>query len=296
MKKKFAALFGLLTIFAVIAAGCGNAKGTATSGNGTKQESITAVGSTALQPLVQEAAAQYMNDHPGATINVQGGGSGTGLSKVAEGAVQIGNSDVFAEEKDGIDASKITDHKVAVVGFAPVANQDIGVDNLTKQQLIGIFTGKIKNWKEVGGKDLKIVVINRAEGSGTRAVFEKQALDGATAVKAQEQDSSGTVQKIVNETPGAISYLAFSYINNKVKALKVDGVEPAEENVKTNKWKIWAYEHMYTKGKAKGLTEKFIDYMLSDEVQKNLVPKLGYMPISEMQVERDAGGDRKSVV
>ncbi|MED4311286.1 phosphate ABC transporter substrate-binding protein PstS family protein [Heyndrickxia coagulans] len=291
MKKKFAALFGLLTIFAVIAAGCGNAKGTATSGNGTKQESITAVGSTALQPLVQEAAAQYMNDHPGATINVQGGGSGTGLSKVAEGAVQIGNSDVFAEEKDGIDASKITDHKVAVVGFAPVANQDIGVDNLTKQQLIGIFTGKIKNWKEVGGKDLKIVVINRAEGSGTRAVFEKQALDGATAVKAQEQDSSGTVQKIVNETPGAISYLAFSYINNKVKALKVDGVEPTEENVKTNKWKIWAYEHMYTKGKATGLTKKFIDYMLSDEVQKNLVPKLGYMPISEMQVERDAGGN-----
>ncbi|MEK5266988.1 phosphate ABC transporter substrate-binding protein PstS family protein [Weizmannia sp. FSL W8-0401] len=291
MKKKFAALFGLLTIFAVIAAGCGNAKGTATSGNGTKQESITAVGSTALQPLVQEAAAQYMNDHPGATINVQGGGSGTGLSKVAEGAVQIGNADVFAEEKDGIDASKITDHKVAVVGFAPVANQDIGVDNLTKQQLIGIFTGKIKNWKEVGGKDLKIVVINRAEGSGTRAVFEKQALDGATALKAQEQDSSGTVQKIVNETPGAISYLAFSYINNKVKALKVDGVEPAEENVKTNKWKIWAYEHMYTKGKATGLTKKFIDYMLSDEVQKNLVPKLGYMPISEMQVERDAGGN-----
>ena len=291
MKKKFAAVFGLFTIFAVIAAGCGNAKETTVSGKGAKQESITSVGSTALQPLVQEAATQYMNDHSGATINVQGGGSGTGLSKVAEGAVQIGNSDVFAEEKDGIDARKITDHKVAVVGFAPVANQDIGVDNLTKQQLIGIFTGKIKNWKEVGGKDLKIVVINRAEGSGTRAVFEKQALDGATAVKAQEQDSSGTVQKIVNETPGAISYLAFSYMNNKVKALKVDGVEPTEENVKTNKWKIWAYEHMYTKGKAKGLTKKFIDYMLSDEVQKNLVPKLGYMPISEMQVERDASGN-----
>lgn len=71
----------------------------------------------------------------------------------------------------------------------------------------------------------------------------------------------------------------------------MDGVEPTKENVRTNKWKIWAYEHMYTKGKAKGLTEKFIDYMLSDEVQKNLVPKLGYMPISEMQVERDAGGN-----
>ncbi|GER65969.1 phosphate ABC transporter substrate-binding protein [Weizmannia acidilactici] len=295
MRKKFATLFSLLTIFAVIAAGCGNANGSQKSGSSNsssaKQESITAVGSTALQPLVQEAATQYMNNNAGATINVQGGGSGTGLSKVVEGAVQIGNSDVFAEEKDGIDASKIVDHKVAVVGFAPVVNKGVGVKNITKQQLIGIFTGKITNWKEVGGKDQKIVIINRAEGSGTRTEFEKWALDGATTVKAQEQDSSGTVQKIVSETPGAISYLAFSYINDKVQALKVDGVEPTEDNVKTNKWKIWAYEHMYTNGEPKGLTKKFIDYMLSDEVQKNLVPKLGYMSISDMKVERDAKGN-----
>ncbi|AKP46401.1 phosphate ABC transporter substrate-binding protein [Bacillus smithii] len=297
MRKSFIALFTMVLLFAFAAAGCGNNsnKDAGTSktdnNNGTAQSgSITAVGSTALQPLVQEAATEYMNKNSGTTINVQGGGSGTGLSKVQEGAVDIGNSDVFAEEKDGIDASKLVDHKVAVVGMGPVANKDVGVDNLTKKQLIDIFTGKVKNWKEVGGKDQKIVVINRAEGSGTRAVFEKTALDGATPIKSQEQDSSGTVQKIVSETPGAISYLAFSYFNDQMTALKVDEVEPTEQNVESGKWKIWAYEHMYTNGEPSGLTKDFLDYMMSDDVQNSLVKKLGYIPVSGMKVERDAKG------
>lgn len=298
MKKRLVALFSMMLVFAFIAAGCGNSDEANTKSKGndgaSKTEnvsgSITAVGSSALQPLVEEAANQYMDENQDATINVQGGGSGTGLSQISEGAVDIGNSDIFAEEKDGIDASKIVDHKVAVVGMGPVANKEVGVDGLTKQQLIDIFTGKVKNWKEVGGKDQEIVVINRAEGSGTRAVFEKQALDGATPIKAQEQDSSGTVQKIVSETPGAISYLAFSYFNDSLKALKVDDVEPNQANVETNDWKIWAYEHMYTNGEPDGLTKAFLDYMLGDDVQSSLVTELGYIPVTGMKVERDANG------
>ncbi|MBC2117042.1 phosphate ABC transporter substrate-binding protein PstS family protein [Listeria booriae] len=297
MKKRLLGLVAVLAAFTLIIAGCGNsssssdkANGNSTKDSATTEGSITAVGSTALQPLVEAASKQYTAENPKAQINVQGGGSGTGLTQVQQGAVDIGNSDVFAEEKDGVDASKLVDHKVAVVGMAPVVNKDVGVKNISKQQLIDIFTGKVTNWKEVGGKDEKITVINRAEGSGTRATFEKWGLDGATPIKAQEQDSSGTVRKIVNETPGAISYLAFSYIDDSILGLSLDNVEPKEENVATNDWKIWAYEHMYTNGEPKGLTKSFLKYITSEDVQNDLVPQLGYQSIHSMKVERSADG------
>lgn len=296
MKKKCLGIVAMLAAVMLVFAACGSDSSSADKANGsTKGDkevsgSLTAVGSTALQPLVEAASKEFTNTNPKAQINVQGGGSGTGLTQVQQGAVEIGNSDVFAEEKDGVDASKLVDHRVAVVGMAPVVNKDVGVKNITKQQLIDIFTGKTTNWKDVGGKDEKITIINRAEGSGTRATFEKWGLDGKTPVKAQEQDSSGTVRKIVSETPGAISYLAFSYIDASVVGLSLDGVEPTEDKVATNDWKIWSYEHMYTNGEPKGLTKTFLKYMTSDEVQNNIVPQLGYQSIKSMKVERDASG------
>ena len=142
-----------------------------------------------------------------------------------------------------------------------------------------------------GGKDEKITVVNRAKGSGTRATFEGAVLGGESAVKAQEQDSNGTVQKIVSTTPGAISYLAFSYAKTDgLHTLSLDNVAPTDKNITTNKWKIWSYEHMYTNGKAKGQAKKFIDYMLSDDVQGSLVKKLGYISIHDMKVKKDANG------
>ncbi|MBC1500408.1 phosphate ABC transporter substrate-binding protein [Listeria weihenstephanensis] len=296
MKKRFLGIVAVIAAFTMIIAGCGNSSTSSDKANGNAGSkevsgSITAVGSTALQPLVEAASKQYTAENPKAQINVQGGGSGTGLTQVQQGAVDIGNSDVFAEEKDGVDASKLVDHRVAVVGMAPVVNKDAGVKNISKQQLIDIFTGKITNWKDVGGKDEKITIINRAEGSGTRATFEKWGLDGATPIKAQEQDSSGTVRKIVSETPGAISYLAFSYIDDSIQGLSLDNVEPKEENVATNDWKIWAYEHMYTNGEAKGLTKTFLSYITSKDVQNDLVPQLGYQSIHSMKVERDSKGN-----
>lgn len=300
MKKKRLGMVSLILATSLFAAGCGtNSQGETSAGAENKTDkgeteivsgSITAVGSSALQPLVEAAAQQFSTEHPEATINVQGGGSGTGLSKISEGAVDIGNSDIFAEEKEGIDASKLVDHKVAVVGMGPVVHPDAGVDNITHDQLIDIFTGKVKNWKEVGGKDQEIVVINRAKGSGTRATFEQFGLKGEEAVDAQEQDSSGTVRKIVSETPGAISYLAFSYFDDSITALKVDGVEPTQENVETDDWKIWAYQHMYTNGEPEGLTKTFLDFMLTETVQNELLPELGYLPVTGMKVERDADG------
>ncbi len=254
-------------------------------------ESITAVGSSALQPLVESVAEEFQSNNPGKFINVQGGGSGTGLSQVQAGAVEIGNSDLFAEEKSGIDATKLEDHRVAVVGITPIVNPKVGIKNISLANLQKVFTSEITNWKELGGTDTPIVLLNRASGSGTRATFEKWVMDGQEAKQAQEQDSSGMVRQIVKDTAGAISYVAFSYVTSDVQTLSIDGVKPTDENVMDNKWIIWSYEHMYTKKNPDSLTQSFIEYILSDEIQENLVTKLGYIPVSKMTVQRDWEGN-----
>ena len=264
-----------------------------TSGDSEKLSgSIVTGGSTALQPLVSAAAEDFMNKNAGTNIEVQGGGSGTGLSEAAKGNFDIGNSDVFAEEKDGIPADQLVDHKVAVVGMTAAINKDAGVTNLSKEDLIKVFTGKVTNWKDVGGKDQKITLVNRPDGSGTLATFVKYGLDGAKPAKGITQDASETVKKIIAQTPGAIGYLAFSYFNDAtvVKA-SIDGVEATNENVQNGKFPIWAYEHMYTKGEPSGLAKAFLDYIMSDDLQNSLVTQQGYIPVSGMKVERDAQGN-----
>ena len=292
--KRFSAALLSFGAIALVLAGC---QGKKTSQVGTESQpvKITAVGSTALQPWVEQAGEQYQKDHSDINITVQGGGSGTGLAQVSSGNVTLGNSDIFAEEKTGINAKKLVDHKVAVVAIAPVVNAQLGVKSLTSAQLLSIFKGETTNWKQVGGPDEKITVVNRAQGSGTRQTFENLGLKTNKVVASQEQDSSGTVQKIVRQTPGAISYLAFPYIKDGLKAVALDNVQPTEKNVTTNQWKIWSYEHMYSKGNPNYQTAQFIRYIQSQSVQKTLVPKLGYIPMTQMKVERHADGQIQDI-
>jgi phosphate transport system substrate-binding protein len=290
----------LLTIFAalmVFMAACGGGtstdkkEGADKTSSSSKQElsgSLVVSGSTALQPLVAAAAEEFMNKNSKVSIQVNGGGSGTGLSQVSQGAVQIGNSDVFAEEKN---ITGLVDNKVAVVGMTAAVNPKVGIKDIKKEDLIKVFTGKITNWKDLGGPNQKITLVNRPDSSGTRAVFNKFALDGAKPAEGITEDASNTVKKIISETPGAIGYLAFSYLtDNTVTAMSIDGVEPTADNVATGKFPVWAYEHMYTKGDATGAAKAFLDYMMSDEVQSGFVTKQGYIPVTQMKVERDVNG------
>ncbi|SFA70815.1 phosphate transport system substrate-binding protein [Lentibacillus halodurans] len=254
---------------------------------------LTISGSSAMQPLVAAAAEQFMADNPEADIQVNAGGSGTGLSEVSEDSVDIGNSDVFAEEKDGIPADELTDHKVAVVGMAPVVHPDTGITDISKEDLIKVFTGEITNWSELGGNDQEIVLVNRPESSGTRATFEKFGIDGNTPAEGVTEDSSNTVKQIVSETEGAIGYLAFSYFTgDDVTPLSLDGVEANDENVQSGDYPIWAYQHSYTKGEPTGLAKEFLEYLMSDEIQEGLVPEQGYIASTKMEVERDAEGNQ----
>ena len=253
--------------------------------------SITAAGSTALQPLVDAAAKQYVKACSGSTITVNGGGSGTGLSQVAQGSIQIGNSDVTAESKLSTpDAASLIDHIVARQGWIVVTNKDVtGVTNLTTQQNIDIWTGKVTNWKAVGGPDLPIVLIFRPSSSGTRATFKKLVLGGATEATGGQtltEDSNGAVTTAIGKTNGAVSVIGFAYYNdpaNKslLNGLQLDGIDATVANVSNATYKLAADGHMYTKGQASGLSAAFLDYMMGPDIQGTLIPSLSYGPVAK---------------
>lgn len=254
--------------------------------------SITASGSSALYPLVQDAIKKFKQNNPDASISLNAGGSGTGLKQVAEGSVDIGNSDVEAESKlDADQAAMLIDHRVCVITMAPVVSPDVAetVTSLTTQQLIDIFTAKTTNWKDVGGPDEAIALVTRPSTSGTRALFKEYALGSSEEASnaSLETDDSGTLLQNVASHDGAIGYVALSYLinNTSVKTVAIDGVEPTLENTYNGTYKVWGYEHMYTKGEATGLAKALIDFMQSDEYAE-AVETLGYNVTSKMTVSR----------
>lgn len=306
--KKAAAIVLTAAMAAMMFAGCGNSstetkgdtnsentntEGASDTGEATEEltGSITAAGSSALKPLVDDAADAFLEKYPDVLITIDAGGSGEGLKQVSEGTVTIGNSDVEASEKlDETQAAELVDHKVCVVTMAPIVNPDVteaGVTSLTKQQLIDIFTGKTTNWKEVGGPDEEIVLVTRPTSSGTRATFQKYALDGQEEASnaSMETDDSGVLLQNVKDTKGAIGYVALSYLTGDtgVSTLAIDGVEPTLENTYNGTYPVWTYEHMYTKGEPDEVTGAFLDYIMSDEYGAQM-ESLGYGVSSKMTV------------
>ena len=296
--KKFIALLTVAGMTATMVVGCGsssnetsdNAADTNTeSSDSSLSGTITAAGSSALKPLADDAADSFLNDHPDVSITIDAGGSGEGLKQVSEGTVDIGNSDVAAEDKlDETAAKELVDHQVCVVTMAPIVNKDVaeaGVKSLTKEQLISIFTRKTTNWKDVGGPDEDIVLVTRPESSGTRATFQKYALDGNEEASntSMETDDSGVLLTNVKSTNGAIGYVALSYLTGDagVETVAIDDVEPTLENTYSGKYPVWTFEHMYTKGEPNEVTKAFLDYITGDEYGAQM-EKLGYGVASKM--------------
>ena len=247
---------------------------------------ITADGSSALQPLIKQAAAEF--DATNGTSNqISAGGSGKGLSDVNSGAVQIGMSDLFQEDKS---ISGLTDHQVAVVAFTLVVSTDLKgkVDNLTSQQIQDIYSGKTTNWSQIGGPSELITVVNRPTTSGTRATFEKYVLKATNEVPGNTltQDNTGAVFQAVASTPGAIGYVSTGFVTSAADAASapspicIDGAKANATDINSGKYQFWNVEHAYTKGPATGTAKALLTYVESDQVQNNDVPKLNYYKLT----------------
>jgi phosphate transport system substrate-binding protein len=253
---------------------------------------VRASGSSALQPLVNAAKEKFEAANKNVSVEVSAGGSKKGISDAASGAVQIGNSDIFAP--DDLKA-QLVDHRVAVAGFAAMANKgpyNDKVAGISITDLAKVFSGSLTNWKDLGGTSQPIVVINRAPGSGTRAVFGNIVLGGDKFVESQTEDNSGALVTKLKQTAGSISYLALSFKDPDLKTfgLKTDAgvVEAGPESISSGAYPVWSYEHMYTKGEASGATKQFLDYMVSADFQEHVLPTVkGFIPVTQMKVSRD---------
>lgn len=311
MKMKKAIAMALTGLMIISMAGCGSASAGTSSGTSSAASSsassksssaaadknlggtVTGSGSSALFPLAQDAADSFKSVCPNISVTMNAGGSGTGLKQVYDGSVDIGNSDVEASAKlDAGQAAELVDHKVCVISMAPIVNKDVtagGVKDLTTEQITSIFTGKVTNWKDVGGKDETIVLVTRPTTSGTRALFKQYALGGQEEVsnKALETDDSGTLLQTVGSTEGSIGYVALSYLvnNSTVDTLSIDGSAPTLENTYSGKWNVWGYEHMYTKGEPNEAVRAYIDYIQSDAYGQKM-ESLGYCVTAKMKAER----------
>ncbi len=247
-------------------------------------EKLVIKGSTTVLPIAQKAAETYMNTHPGVSISVSGGGSGTGIKAILDGIVDIADSSrevkpeefELAKEKGMI----LTVHPIALDAVVPVVNPKNPVENLTLKQLHDIYTGKIKNWKEVGGKNRRIVVVSRDSSSGTFEVWSKKVMhEDRVTPRALLQASNGAVREAVAKNEDAIGYIGLGYVNKQIKPVSIDGVTGSRDSVRKGKYPVSRILYMITSDRSKQpVSYNFIGFVLSSAGQQ-IVQQEGFIKL-----------------
>jgi len=239
-------------------------------------------GSTTVLPVAEECARAFMEKHPGSRIFVSGGGSSHGVKAVADGTVDIGTASRDLKSSETDSHPDLVAHGVAKDGVAVIVHPSNPITDLTMEQLQGIYTGTITNWKEVGGTDSGIMVVTREEGSGTRDCFEQAVMKPIKAEITDHgiiQDSNGKTRATVAGSAQAIGFISLGYINSDVSALRLDGIVPTIESVMDGSYAISRTLWMITNGNPDSSEQAFLNFVLSDEGQR-IVEDVHFIPVN----------------
>ncbi len=241
--------------------------------------SVSMAGSTSMEKLANAVAESFMAKYPNVTVSAEFTGSSAGIESLLAGSVDIGNSSRALKEEEK--SSGAVENIVAIDGIAVVTDPANTVTNLTKDQLIGIYTGTITNWSEVGGADEPIVVVGRESGSGTRGAFEEILGVEDACIYANEFDSTGTVMATVASTPGAIGYVSLDVVDDTVIALSLEGVEATSDNIKAGTYFLSRPFVMATNGEISEQNEvvqALFEYLASEE-GKEVISRVGLITV-----------------
>lgn len=277
--KKLMALAGAAVLAFGAFTGCGDDAKSSNGSSASLSGTIQMVGSTSMEKLANALAESFMDKYPDVTVTAEFVGSGAGIEAVTNGSADIGNSS--RNLKDEEKANGAVENIVAIDGIAVCVDPANTVAGLTKQQLTDIYTGKVTNWSQVGGSDSPIVVIGREAGSGTRGAFEELLKVENSCTYANELDSTGAVMAKVASTPGSIGYVSLDVVDDTVKALPLEGVEPTAENIKAGKYFLSRPFVMATKGeisKQSELVQVWFDFVYGEEGQ-NIAAKVGLITV-----------------
>ncbi|MDF2905733.1 MAG: putative secreted protein [Herbinix sp.] len=287
--KKLATLLLVSVLIAGALSACGkksednstdnNASDNSSDANTDLSGSISIAGSTSMEKLSNVVAEAFMIKYPGVTVTAEFIGSSAGVEAVTAGTVNIGNAS--RNLKDTEKSSGAVENIVAIDGIAVILDKANTVTNITKDQLIQIYTGQINNWSAIGGSNQPIVVVGREAGSGTRGAFEELLEIEDQAKYSNEINSTGGVMAKVTSTPGAIGYVSLDIVDETVIAVSIDGVEPTEENIKAGSYLLSRPFVMATKGEISEQSKEvqtLFEYLKSEE-GKELIKSIGLITV-----------------